>query len=47
MTYLYLFSLRFRMSLHEPSGFGLMSIGEIYSPDSRPPFVMTPLAESL
>lgn len=45
MVYLHLYSLRFRISLPELSGFCLMLIGGIYSPDSCSLFVMTPFAE--
>ena len=37
---------RFRMSLHEPSGFYLINIGEMYSPVSCSHFVITHLAKS-
>ena len=34
------------MSLHEPSGFCLINIGEMYSPVSCSDFVITPFAKS-
>ena len=37
---------RFRMRLHEPSGFCLINIGEMYSPVSCSHFVITHLAKS-
>ena len=37
---------RFSMSLHEPSGFSLINIGEMYSPVSCSHFVITHLAKS-
>ena len=36
----------FNMSLHEPSGFCLINIGEMYSPVSCSDFVITPFAKS-
>ena len=37
---------RFSMSLHEPSGFCLTNIGEMYLPVSCAHFVITPFAKS-
>ena len=34
------------MSLHEPSGFCFINIGEVYSPVSCSHFVITPFAKS-
>ena len=38
---------RFSMSLHEPSGFYLINIGELYSSVSLSHFVITPFAKKL
>ena len=37
---------RFSMSLHEPSGFCPINIGEMYSPVSCSQFITTPFAKS-
>lgn len=38
--------LRFNMSLHEPSSFCLIDIGEMYAPVSCSLFIIIPFAES-